>query len=107
EDRAPRCGRIEPHRVEQPREGRVLHGKRSGQRLVRVHVRRNRLDASARPSANDADARGRRDRELVAEALENAALGGVWACAPLGREPPRSFISFFSQMPEYTYIPTL
>src|SRR5690606_641469 len=57
ENGLPRLRRIEALRAQQPCERRVLDRERARKRLVRVDVRRDRLDACARAAADDADAR--------------------------------------------------
>src|SRR5690606_18512410 len=100
ENRLPGLRRIEPLRAEQPCERRVLDRERARKRLVRVDVRRDRLDASARAAADDADARRRGDRELAAEALVCAALGRIGTRPALEREPARRLVRLLAQMPE-------
>ena len=57
--------------------------KRARQRLVVVDVGRRRLDAGRGAAADDRDRGGRRDRQLVGEALLDAEVGGVRAGAAL------------------------
>src|SRR5690606_24645582 len=92
EDRVPDVGRILALRSEQLLEVRVLDHKRARQRLVRVDVGRDRLDARRRAAADDADRRGRRDRHLAAETLHHALLGRVGAGAALFREDHRGLV---------------
>ncbi len=65
----------------------VLHRERARQRLVRVDVGRDRLDAGRRAAADDRDRRRRRDRELV----EKRA---ITPRSSASGQAPRSFASF-------------
>ena len=85
---------------EQRFEMRVADREAARQRLVRVDVRRDRLDARAGAAADDRNRRGRRDRHLAAETLHHPLIGGVGAGAAFLGEQHRRLIDLRADMLE-------
>ena len=104
EDRLPSRFAVEVLRREHFLQRLVAHAERARQRLVRVDVGGDGLDAGARTAANHADAGRRRDRELVAEALHDAALGGIGAGAALGGQPLGGRVGLAPQVAEHPQV---
>ena len=104
EDRLPRVLGIQPLRAQHLLQRRIAHAERARQRLVRVDVGRDRLDAGAGAAADHRDAGGGRDRELVREALQHAAFGGVGAGAAFFGECARRRVGLAPQMLEHAQV---
>ena len=107
QNRVPDIVRILGLLVEQLFQIRVLDRPRPRQRLVRVDVGRDRLDAGARPAADDRDRRGGCDRHLAREALHHAHLGRVGAGAALDRQRHRRFVGLTADVFEHAQVPRL
>ena len=107
EDRAPHRFAVLRFLDQQLFEIGVLDREAARQRLVRVDVRRDRLDARRGAAADDADRRGRRDRHLAAEPLHDADVGGIGAGAALDGELHRGFVHLRVDVLEDAQVPRL
>ncbi len=103
-----------PHRVgvlallgEQALQVRVLDREGARQGLVAVDIGRDRLDAGARAAADDRDRGGRRDGQLVGEALHDAPVGGVGAGPALFGQDAAGLVGLAAQVLEDAHVPGL